>query len=262
MSNRKFKLIKSYPGSLELGSIIEPLPMNWNVYEKYSEFWEEIKEPKTFEILSFAGVGTLIAKLTPNGTYSYEDLDQCKEWTLDEMIVPMKDSGFPIIYSVKRLSDGEIFTLGDCMTSNTSDWSDRDCFISAFKLTDDKMFFEIKQDKMKSFYLLSLTKYKHKPILISEEGIKLYEGDECFLVFTTRWDYTKTNMRKELSSPTSYMKYFANEDKARAFCYLHKPLYSRQDVLNCFKGYTHLDGKPCAYIALSDLQKMFDGKEK
>ena len=51
---RKFKLIKTYPGSLELGAIRKDFdnPILSKYFTDYPEFWEEVIEPD-FEILAF-----------------------------------------------------------------------------------------------------------------------------------------------------------------------------------------------------------------
>ena len=68
---KKYKLIKEYPGSPELGIIAEER----YVMKDQPEYWEEVVE-KDYEIL--------ISRVVPQE-----------------------------ILSVKRLSDGEVFTIGD-----------------------------------------------------------------------------------------------------------------------------------------------------
>ena len=76
----KYKLIRTYPGSLKLNTIIEIHPeQETGYYSENIQFWQEVIE-KDYEILATVG-----------------DNDSLKQ----------------TIYSVKRLSDGEIFTIGD-----------------------------------------------------------------------------------------------------------------------------------------------------
>lgn len=106
-----YKLIKKLPfeKSPEIGYIskpwllIEDKPHYWNSNwfnpKNYPEFWEEIVE-KDYEILSYIGKSTknvLSAKLDP---FVNNKLIEWEDKNLD-------------IHSVKRLSDGEIFTVGD-----------------------------------------------------------------------------------------------------------------------------------------------------
>jgi hypothetical protein len=80
---KKYKLIKQYPGSVVLGTIAQPNDLiQHDFFEKYSEFWQEVIE-KDYEIL--------ISRVVPQE-----------------------------ILSVKRLSDGEVFTIGDRAKTITS----------------------------------------------------------------------------------------------------------------------------------------------
>jgi len=79
---RKFKLIKEYPGSSSLGTIFHIGGFAGDV-SKYPEFFEEVIEK------------------------DYEILESC----------PIEGS----IYSVKRLSDGEVFTVGDLIKTPYTD---------------------------------------------------------------------------------------------------------------------------------------------
>jgi len=91
---KKYKLLKEYPGSPELGTIVKEL---YYVYKglkhspMYDEYWEEVVE-KDYEILRYysienPSIGRTTCNSKLNDTYN--------------------------IYSVKRLSDGEVFTIGD-----------------------------------------------------------------------------------------------------------------------------------------------------
>ena len=95
---KKYKLIKQYPGSLKLGSIATSIGGDdlWKgsiYYDKYPEYWEEVVEvEKDYEILRYysienPSIGRTTCNSKLNDTYN--------------------------IYSVKRLSDGEVFTIGD-----------------------------------------------------------------------------------------------------------------------------------------------------
>lgn len=113
----KYKLIKCYPGSLELSTIVEYYP-NWNMYgicnnclydkqliENNPEFWEKIIE-KDYEILSFKIPGNDHWRVTlqTNGMYD--------GWSAHHALNESRKGNWSI-YQVRRLSDGEIFTVGD-----------------------------------------------------------------------------------------------------------------------------------------------------
>lgn len=115
----KYKLIKTYPGSPKLGTILEmdkgtrEFPnTTWLKIEEgleinvkhYSEFWEPVVE-KDYEIISIKckvpNFGSYILNKISNGKFANE----YKQINLD--------LEFYDIHSVKRLSDGEVFTVGD-----------------------------------------------------------------------------------------------------------------------------------------------------
>lgn len=118
---KKYKLIKEYPGSPKLGSVISKdnhrIDLNdyttedsrYVVYmpNDYPEFWEEIVE-KDYEILSFKGVR--VKEIDEHGAYIYDDTIKAWFRDKDNLAYLINEYG---IESVKRLSDGKVFTVGD-----------------------------------------------------------------------------------------------------------------------------------------------------
>jgi len=120
---KKYKLIKTYPGSPLLGKVLKPKiekdnedtnnffwEGSWFNPNDFPEFWEEVFE-KDYEILS------QVTKYNPLDDY--------------------KVTGTKI-YSIKRLSDGEVFTLGD--TIKVSQHGNPH-IIGKFSLTNDNSSF-------------------------------------------------------------------------------------------------------------------------
>jgi hypothetical protein len=73
---------------------------------------QEEEEKKEWEILSFKGDGTNIASKIDDDLYKYNS--NGNEYTKEELL---RIPGV-IIYSVKRLKDGEVFTVGDKLNDN------------------------------------------------------------------------------------------------------------------------------------------------
>ena len=107
---KKYKLIKLYPGSPTLGTIVrtsdkEEYPGFYyengsychygDIIERFPEFWEKVVE-KDYEILSY------ISKLKKCNIEPKNPLFNNGDWD---------------IYSILRLSDSEIFTVGDRVDS-------------------------------------------------------------------------------------------------------------------------------------------------
>jgi hypothetical protein len=88
---KKYKLIRKYPGSQPFGTIVEiDNTQETGYYSENTEFWKEIVE-KDYEILS----QTSVRVCNPKDNYK------------------VVRNTTPVIHSVKRLSDGEVFTVGD-----------------------------------------------------------------------------------------------------------------------------------------------------
>lgn len=123
----KFKLIKKLPfkESPEIGYISnsEDIYHNWNNISfnpmDYPEFWKEIIEKKNYEILSIIGKTINVIRKVKDfdiitGTYiSINDDEEFFYEKKDNINYILKNFN---IHSVKRLSDGEIFTIDNFVT--------------------------------------------------------------------------------------------------------------------------------------------------
>lgn len=114
------------------------------------------------------------------------------------------------IVSVKRLSDGMIFTIGD--------YVDKGVKIVEFSVREDKLFIQFGVSNEKHSYrwiptdLDELIHYK-KPSFVTDDNINIYEGDYGYIVKENNeisWGhYQKHHARyprfKKLSSAESYV---------------------------------------------------------
>ena len=95
----KYKLIKEYPGSPKLGTITD---RTMYFPEYYPSFWQPVVE-KNYEILSLVASEKNPqhkkgSKFLHNKDYKFKNMYPTEFWD---------------IYSVKRISDNKIFTIGD-----------------------------------------------------------------------------------------------------------------------------------------------------
>jgi len=146
---KKYTLIKTYPGSPELGYILEPslhTQLNPTEYvigfdlltpSKHPEFWEEVVE-KEYEILT-------LKRLDDNSVACIKD---CK---IVNIFIKNMPGNQLAIHSVKRLSDGEIFTIGDTVSLNER-WGKNDCKIKSFRVKNNSLDFEIIQGNASGWY--------------------------------------------------------------------------------------------------------------
>jgi len=179
----KYKCVKEYPGGPELGIIAEQEDDAWfkwyrdsvsyrrfriNEVINYPEFWEEVKENE-FLILSVSATkeNTLykvghVDKLTNTKSYTEDVLDGIS-------------LGHWEIHSVQRLSDGEIFKLGDAVARGRdwTGWKNPACIIKSFKVHNKEIKVEIQQKEASSNY--SLGGFYH--VEIDEDSPKYSKKD-------------------------------------------------------------------------------------
>ena len=207
----KYILKKEYPGSPKLGNIIDNLENDW--IENYPEFWEEVVE-KNYEILFV---------ITNNNKFIEKVYNQ------DATIEP-----YWKIHSVKRLSDGEIFTIGDIVKCE-------DCKgkITSLEIYDNDIYLNGIDNKMPFGYTLCNTldcfeipqKVK-QPLFTTEDGVDIFEGDEFIVV--NIFTFNKHRTGKYLETNHMY-KYFSTKEKAEEYILLNKPCLSYGDVQEYLK---------------------------
>lgn len=170
----KYRLIKEYPDSPELGTIIESpyyvIPKSNGVMisgaplqgGKYKEFWEKVVE-RDFEVLEITFNDGSRLRVGEGRPYSWED-DVVKELAK--------------ITKVKRLSDGEVFSVGDKVSHKGVVDT-----IKELKIRYDGAIYVSTVGGMWGQCLASVDKYVPKiPVFVSDDGVDVFEGDTYFLV--------------------------------------------------------------------------------
>ena len=207
----KYKLIKEYPGSPKLGYIYNT--EQFEEYCNYTEFWEEVVE-KDYEILSLVASEKNPqhkkgSKFLHNKDYKFKNMHPTEFWD---------------IYSVKRISDNKIFTIGDFYED----------------LIIEKMFMSVDGN--------ILTKYKPKikePIFQTEDGVDIFEADNIYWVNINTFEKINCNKYNDDLGEISIKsllskKYeckaiaFSTKEKAEEFILLNKPCLSVNDIKNTF----------------------------
>ena len=205
----KYKLIKEYPGSPKLGNTIDNLENDW--IENYPEFWKLVVE-KNYEILSV---------ITNNNKFIEKVYNQ------DATIEP-----YWKIHSVKRLSDGEIFTIGDKVVGYNNS-------IAKIKTIDlvGEISLNIGTDKPEGFSLKNLKKAK-QPLFTTEDGIDIFEGDDYYHT-DIKWKIHKSTNAKINSGNLIGVKgynYFSTKEKAEEYILMNEPVLSLKDVASIYPG--------------------------
>jgi hypothetical protein len=226
----KYRLIKTYPGSPELNTICEYNNNPWSDSNSftnpvlkpkdYPEFWELVVE-KNYEILSV---------ITSNNKFIEKVYNQ------NATIKP-----FWKIHSIKRLSDGEIFTVGDKL--DCKGWFGN---ITRFVIINNelKIFQQqhINSSKYKPLLIQELIKFK-QPLFTTEDDVNIFEGDDVYWININT--FKKVNCNKynddlgEISIKSLLSKKyeckavgFSTKEKAEEYILMNKPCLSINDVIN------------------------------
>lgn len=258
---KKYKLIKCYPGSEELGTIAteenSTTCYNTNGFlhyssadfkqniEKYPEFWQEIVE-KEYEILSFKDKYSNLIVYQTNLKHLYQAKNRGMKVSLDFCLNKAKE--YWDIHSVKRLSDGEIFTIGDKVKC----WSGIHEIKHIFLLDKDtnKIRFWMKEqigvenvpndNNPAGFKIDSIEKSK-TPLFTTEDGVDIFDGDTYLENYNSNDKYEFSNYQRyravkdgeeDYSISNSNCLRFSSKEAAEAYIIVNKPCLSINDVEN------------------------------
>lgn len=260
---RQFKLIKEFPGSSPLGTIYQKNPEEIYFYElhsddsydtkwdldhffKYSEYYEEIKE---YEITSY---------INPSNDIIFTVIEN------DICVSNSTGNKYPVsslyiqhykIHSIKRLSDGEIFTVGDKITGtfSTDEHPESKGYtvINSFEVVDGMLYIHISTD----IYILEqstskpfskLAKYIPKtPILITEDGVNIYEHCTLFVIGKNSLIHQSGLSTKGLifNKYKDHFFWFSTKEAAKEYLLMNKAYLSINDVLNSQDGLVFAEKK-------------------
>lgn len=235
----RYKLIKDFPeNTFKVGTILIKSPENsyfyyrdsknrftvyWQAVKDFSEFWEKVVE-KNYEILSIRGTSTSrwVYKLTK---YPFFQIG------CDDNIINIETDPkyYYEIYSVKRLSDGKIFTIGDKVKDRLTDE------LTNFR-TQEIVGFKgnlkiICTAKSGTAMPLSTIRHIEKPLFKTEDNVDIFEDDTYWWV--NRISYYYGIFRGSSSSfiePELYL-YFSNKKMALEYIIMNKPCLSLQEVM-------------------------------
>lgn len=196
------------------------------------EFWEEVVE-KEWEILSFKNTyAGFPCELKPDGFYHYPIAESELKWTEKQFL----DHPETLIQSIKRLSDGEVFTLGDRLSKDT--------FIRTITMLKNQCWLGVNLNLEIS---LSLVK-KMNPLFKTFDGVDVFEGDTTYIVGTSTGIFTeeKTRIEEKVSEVGTgqlhessciqggkiYWLKFSSKEKAEEYILMNKPCLSLQEAMN------------------------------
>ena len=183
--------------------------------------WEEIVE-KEYEILSFT------PKNNKKCIYTEKE-SSASDWK--KYNIPNSGHDFLEIHSIKRINDGEIFTIGD-MVKAINKTSKIESFIFV-----NKLILTAKLDKVEfpaSYSLVYLNKTKPK-LFTTEDGVDIFKGDTFYWldkglnIGNSGYSKIYTNIINTL--------YFSTKEKAEEYILMNKRCLSINDIIKNTTSY-------------------------
>ncbi|HSH25034.1 MAG TPA: hypothetical protein VLA13_05800 [Massilibacterium sp.] len=217
----KYKLIKEYPNSPPEGTIVELTGdakcicnsgyIDKNTLKENPEFWEEVVE-KDYKILSFKSDINIVELRDAPKVMGYHS-------TLTEKSALEDD--YWNIHSVKRISDGEVFTVGDEVGNGVYNGD-----ITKFRETEEGLDVVVSDAWVKDLRYIEHTKH---PLFTTEDGVDIYEGDEYFVITKYMGCYGISNYTCTKNKHSHY-KTFSTKEKAEEWIDNNKPRYNKEEI--------------------------------
>lgn len=231
----KYKLIKEYPGSPEIGTIVDlgscaDNSCYWDGINfspiKYPEFWAKVVE-RNYEILEKFQTLNGAKYIYGNDHFNWE-------------YILARD--YPIS-KVKRLSDGQIFTIGDKIEYKVGGywaWSSREA-ITGFRVRNDREIIIICLDNVEWAGLSDTVRKFVNPLFITEDGVGVYEGDKAWFVDPSdvySVCSTTISSRQTFRGRNDGDLYlFSTKELAEKFAIDNMPQYSKVQVVAMFRKF-------------------------
>jgi len=178
--------------------------------------------PKDWEIGMEVGLGDRKYGYSPcSGKYTEGFVENHIIKNYPEFWEEVVENDCEIIHSVKRLSDGCTFTIGDVVEEYGK--------IRTFLLQNNKIF--INENFMKTS--LS-TLVKAQPLFTTEDGVDIYEGDtNVDVYYCNKNGFKLLHCCKKEILPGTFSEnnlYFKSKEKAEEYILFNKPCLSIKDV--------------------------------
>lgn len=210
---KKYKLIKEYPGSPKLNTILTHEELQ---YCNWDEYYEEIVE-KDYEILSLI-----------EDKFIY----LCDKYSKDYIHQLFNTIGVNI-HSVKRLSDLQIFTIGD-----KTEFGD---IIKYFKIDNKSNLLIIGYKDCED--ILEFVKHSKQKLFCTEDGVDIFKGDKYYYInsnFNNPWEVvnTKADCPDLINKNDLTYKRFSTKEAAEEYILMNKPILSVNEVIDCFSNWS------------------------
>lgn len=127
------------------------------------------------------------------------------------------------IHSVKRLSDGEVFTVNEIVNFEGNNYK-----IHSFEALKGGLYLDVISQNHLRLDICSVGKVK-QPLFTTVDGKPVYEGDQIWYVSD---DYYLGSLSQAKPEHSKGPKKFSSKDAAKEYLLMNKPTLSIQDVHN------------------------------
>lgn len=135
------------------------------------------------------------------------------------------------IHSVQRISDGEIFTVGDKITDQTH--INKAYTIEAIRINENYSGNLLIVINVKNNYGIALKEaQKAIPLFKTEDGVNVYEPGDYYSIrglFTLCREYVESKAKANYHIKEGY-KYFSTKEAAEDYILMNKPILSVQEL--------------------------------
>jgi len=235
---KKYKLIKEYPGSLPLGS---ELYDSWENTKKslknYPDFWQKILfVERNYKILALSATkenpdfnqGRVIEFSNNLRDHYCKDSPLRKYWK---------------IHSIQRLSDNEIFTIGDVIRGIDNVKSPPIKKMEIDEYIHGGILIITGRDSYSFVYSLKGSKRVNEALFITRDNVKLFEGDTYYYIINVDgiFTYNKETLpfknKCSLKSWNNLLKYnnsniikFSKKELAEKYIFNNTKRFSLNDL--------------------------------
>jgi hypothetical protein len=191
---------------------------------------------KNYHILSFTDVlGKYdILKLWPNGLYGI----RFGEYTLEDQLKKLKEPGTAkTIHSIKSLSNGEVFQIGDSVEY----YGKYTTLESIYYNEHNQLSFKVEGigAPLTGCFMVNhphFKKVKPKPLFTTEDGVDVFKGDSAIALDPINFK-TFAETTYNIGESLKYGKYkvFSTLEAAQEYIILNNPCLSINDVAKVYK---------------------------
>jgi len=244
---KKFKLIKTYPGSPKVGTVLAPKvdkenPSTNNYYwegswfnpNDFCEFWEEVFEQNYEIVARKIRSGAIVEYEKGIAVRRSDGLGVEGTVSLEFALQNIYCSRGTSLHSVKRLSDGEVFTVGDCFDAGlgsrtiTSIWVDKEGVLG-FNHEHGRI------SNTKGTGVFHKAKKLQPALFTTEDGVEIRKGDKIYIITEIVKDQIMGLILDEWR-PYEGAKSFSTKEAAQKYVDSQKVLFTTEDGVEIRKG--------------------------